>query len=169
MSYIRRKISEIDGVNPDVCPDSSGEVAAARRYVSNADVAAAVRTKKGQSPGVEICERPVDIPILKQLGIPHKWIRTPNEEVGLGPDDGGVPGHQSSPDVPWVPTQQVDHAGEGDLPESECEPVPSVDQRCVEEELEAGQSTGKSWYQETCWDFVDDVIRKCTTPKESPP
>ena len=159
---LREQISSESNIY-DTCDDS----AAGPSYVSNADLATVYGEMAAQS-GVEVCGRPADIPGLKQLGVPHKWIRTPNEEVGLGADDGAVPGHNSSPDLPWVRTKQVDHTGEGDLPESTCKPVPDIDQDCVERELEAGQPTGKRWIEQNCWDFVDDVIRKCTVPKEAP-
>src|SRR5689334_5289747 len=43
----------------------------------------------GSGSGVEFCERPADIPGMKQLGIAHWWLRTPNAEAGMGPYHGG--------------------------------------------------------------------------------
>lgn len=117
--------------------------------------------------GVEFCERPADIPGLKQLGISHWWLRTPNAEAGMGPYHGGVPGEATSIDYPGIPTTMNDHTGRGDQEGSTCIPVEEhahhpVDPECVDRELALGQETGR-WFPpfNDCHDTITEILEKC--------
>jgi hypothetical protein len=144
-------------------------------YLGRADDAAALlqieqeiarRQKSDHTPQVELCRRPANIPVLKQLGAEHHWIRTTHVEAGMGPKTGGVPGKDSHVDMPGDPTSVNDHRGEGAQGAS-CAVVADVDEACVEKELEIGRDAGPWTPMNQCQTFAADVLEKCSTkPKE---
>lgn len=71
-----------------------------------------VGTASGGTAVVELCKRPADIPILKQIGIQHWWIRGTGLEAGMGKKGAGVPGRLGG-SAPTLRTTINDHSGEG--------------------------------------------------------
>ena len=128
--------------------------------------------------GVEVCERPADLPVAKQLGIPHRWLRTPEMEAGLGPATGGVPGQgvtQYYDEVRNWPkgTTINDHAGQGDLPGSTCVEVRNIDKECVNLQLSHPDNRGL-WMPpyHDCHQEVNRILSECSTlpkPPVTPP
>jgi uncharacterized protein RhaS with RHS repeats len=115
---------------------------------------------------VQLCSRPVDLPLLGAAGIPHQWIKTSTKEAGLGPAGGGVPGEvppASDNSSPYVAqTEITDHTGQADKPNASCKTVEDVDEECVNEELAVGEPQGP-WILgfNDCWTFTELVIIKC--------
>jgi hypothetical protein len=127
--------------------------------------------------GIEICERPMDVPVMRSLGdlgLNHWWFRTPSVEMGLGPAGGGVPGEQSSIDYPGMPTSLNDHTGQYAAPGSVCTPLEqrfhmTADVACVEEHLKEGQCMGR-WLPPAndCHTAVFDILSACRIWGEEP-
>lgn len=124
--------------------------------------------------GVEFCERPADIPVIGAGGleIPHWWLRTPNAEAGMGPNNGSVPGEHRSADYPGMPTTMNDHTGEGLRDGSTCVPVEErtgydVEQECIERELAIGGETGR-WAPpfNDCHSEVIDIMERCRVDRD---
>ena len=126
------------------------------------------RQKTDHTPQVELCKRPANIPVLKQLGAEHHWIRTSHVEAGMGPKAGGVPGKDSHVDMPGDPTSVNDHLGEG-AQGADCKPVKDVDEACVEKELQIGRDTGPWTPMNQCQTFAAEVLEKCSTKKDDHP
>jgi RHS repeat-associated protein len=106
---------------------------------------------------VEVCSGDAEnsiLNVLAAIGIQHEWLRTGSKEVGLG---GTV-----------LDTQAEDHSGFGNLPGSTCEQKPMVDEDCVNNELQVGQSFGV-WIPGSCWIYVSAILAKCTTHYGSSP
>jgi hypothetical protein len=110
--------------------------------------------------GAELCRRPANI-----LGgaVDHHWLKVGDVERGLGALDQGVPGHDSSPDVPWVHTAVNDHAGESLDPDATCEALPGVDPICVLDQVDEGP-TGNRWYEQHCQEWAAEVADTCRKP-----
>ena len=115
---------------------------------------------------VELCRRVADLPLNDWIGAEHHWIRTPEQEAGMGPAQGGVPGvgeggYSSGADCPGTPTTVNDHTGQGSNVGSTCEEVIDVDEQCVNDQLELGRDTGRwsPWNQ--CQTFAQDVLDQC--------
>ncbi|MBL8957339.1 MAG: hypothetical protein JNK82_41585 [Myxococcaceae bacterium] len=116
----------------------------------------------GQTPAclVELCSRAADLPGGKEmakLGLYHKWIRTPNMEVGMGKEGGGVPGREVNTDT--MKTTMNDHKGEGDKLGSVCVPICGVDVEEVEGRAAEGTETGV-WIplMNDCNNVVEDTL-----------
>lgn len=116
---------------------------------------------------VYLCKRPNeipqfdDVPILDDL--PHKWLKTPTKEAGLGPLEGGVPGDEAPAcECQW--TSITNHAGESTQPGAVCREVKYIDEDCVNEALEIGEPKGR-WLPlvNDCNTFANRVIAKCRT------
>jgi hypothetical protein len=109
--------------------------------------------------GVAICKRPADLPVIGGVA-DHWWLRTSTKEMGMGNNDGSVPGN--APPSAWE-TRIVDHST--DHPVS-CDPVPNVDESCVNKELQEGKSTGK-WLPpfNDCHTVVNDILDTCRKPE----
>ena len=120
--------------------------------------------------GIEICSRVAELPVAEQVGLQHRWIRTPNMERGIGPADGGVPGVDGDQgDKPYSDTMVTDHAGQGANPASTCVPAEewnpawaNVDQDCVERLSQVGNETGP-WTPllNDCHRWVDRTMNAC--------
>lgn len=109
-------------------------------------------------------------------------------EVSMGPAQGGVPGQNSSPDLPYTKTTANDHNGQAADPDAVCAPaeefaidwlerqVPTepnaepleprwadVDTQCLEEKIELG-NPGGPWTPlfNDCHDWVQDALDGCT-------
>ncbi|MGZ3457283.1 MAG: hypothetical protein ACXU86_02140, partial [Archangium sp.] len=112
--------------------------------------------------GVELCKRTADLPVLRELGLKHHWLRTSTKEAGMGAADGSVPGNRVDP--PYVTqTRLNDHTGQGELPGSTCERVPHEDEACVNRELELGRPLGAWTPTNNCQTFVSEVLERCST------
>lgn len=119
---------------------------------------AARRAASEQPAGVKICKRTADLPGNSVIGAQHWWIKTTKKEVGMGQADGQVPGHgESGP--PGLRTKLVDHSKE---PKDQCEEQASVDEACVDRELQIGKDTG-TWIPgiNDCHTVVTDILDKC--------
>jgi hypothetical protein len=108
--------------------------------------------------GVAICKRPADLPVIRMFA-DHWWLRTSTKEVGMGNNDGTVPGN--APPRAWD-TRMVDHRADH---AERCDPVPNVDEACVNRELQEGKPTGK-WLPpfNDCHTVVNDVLDACRVP-----
>ena len=116
---------------------------------------------------VEVCSRVADLPIARDIGLSHKWLRTGSKEAGLGPLGGGVPG--GNPDSPYVTQTSInDHTGEGDGAGATCHVVKDVDEDCVNRALALGCPMGSWSGTNQCWTMVYDILDKCST-KPPPP
>lgn len=91
--------------------------------------------------------------------MPHKWIKTPQKEAGLGPAGGGIPGQNTLPDLPLSPTAINDHTGEAEQPGATCEVIWGCDVNRVNEYLRIGQPRGP-WVVgfNDCWTFASEAI-----------
>lgn len=110
--------------------------------------------------GVKICKRTADLPGSSIHGAQHWWLKTTTKSVGMGPEDGTVPGHgESGP--PNLRTKLIDHSQE---PADNCEVQGGVDEACVDRELEIGKNTG-TWIPgiNDCHTVVNGIIDKCQT------
>lgn len=117
---------------------------------------------------VKVCSRPVDLPVLGRLGIPHKWVKTDTKEAGLGPAGGGVPGEVAPAcdnSCPYIAkTEITNHSGQSSDPNASCETIANVDEGCVNRLLEVGQAQGPwAFGFNDCWTFADRVILACRT------
>lgn len=123
------------------------------------------RDPKGAT--VEVCRRKTDLFIAPEVifeGKEHWWLRTTDEEAGMGSGGGSKVG-------------VLDHKGEGDREGSECDPVDDVDEECVNghialtRETPGGIKYGKSlgYYgpTNTCQFFVDEVLDACSNGEYS--
>jgi len=122
---------------------------------------------------VSVCSRTADIPVGRQLGVKHTWIRTDSVEAGMGPAGGGVPGvalpgqENAQPDSPYVTETSVnDHTGQSTAPGSSCEKVDDVDEACVNRLLQIGRRTGRWSLVNQCQSFTNDVLTACRKNKK---
>lgn len=109
---------------------------------------------------VELCTRAADLPLVGQLGAKHHWLRTPSKEIGMGQNEGELPGHGEPPPL-GLSTQWIDHSKERD---KECVVVPDVDVACVERETQLGKDTGP-WLPlvNDCHTKTREVLNACST------
>jgi hypothetical protein len=122
---------------------------------------------------VFLCRRVANLPGNQIFGVEHWWIKTPGLEAGMGPAQGGVPGHGGS-DSPYVTqTAITEHAGEGEKAGSTCEWVgelnrfgahqwAKVDRDCVERELQIGRPTGRWTPLNQCQSTIEEALDKCS-------
>ena len=118
------------------------------------------RQQAARAPdSVELCKRAADLPLNEYIGAEHHWIRTSKKEVGMGPADGSIPGHDSLAGLPGAKTTLNDHSTEI---EKHCEKVPDEDEDCVNRELEVGKDTGR-WVPpfNDCHTIVQDILDRC--------
>ena len=108
---------------------------------------------------VYLCSRPADLPWPASL-FDHYWIKTDTYEAGLGATPGKIPG-QGSPDLPFTPTQTVDHTGQSNEPGSKCTEVPDVNESCVDNKIKPGQPEGSWMPLNTCEDFTMRSLMGC--------
>jgi len=114
---------------------------------------------------VLLCQAPPDVPLLRALGLTHRWLKTDSVEAGLGPRYGGVPGDGEGcdSDCPLTPTSINNHAGEAERRQgATCREVSQIDEECVSRELDIGRPMGP-WIPAVndCWAFVDRIIERC--------
>lgn len=111
---------------------------------------------------VLICSRPADLPYPLSK-VKHKWIKTDTKEAGMGAQAGVIPAQGGNSDLPFTPTEVVDHTGQSKKSKTSCEQAPKkVDEKCVNEKLKTGRKLGRwaPWNQ--CQSFVKEVIAQCT-------
>jgi hypothetical protein len=120
---------------------------------------------------LELCKRPAEIPVLKQTGIQHWWLRNKNIETGMGKRGAGVPG-QPGGSAYTLSTTLNDHKGQGEAAGSTCEPVGQADPRwanedpgCIAAETKLGTPTGP-WLPpfNDCHEVVKDILDDCRIP-----
>jgi hypothetical protein len=109
---------------------------------------------------VLVCSRPASLPWpMNQTN--HQWVKTDTVEAGMGATPGVIPA-QGNSDLPFIPTQVVNHAGQSKMPNASCENAPpKVDEDCVNKKLEFGRKTGRWTPWNQCQSFVRDVISEC--------
>lgn len=73
-----------------------------------------------------------------------------------------VPGHQPSPDLPFVSVETVDHSGQAVEAGSVRDEISDVDENCVDQLIAPGRPLGR-WVPayNDCNTFVDEVIGQC--------
>jgi RHS repeat-associated protein len=117
---------------------------------------------------VFLCRRPADLPFpLNQFD--HYWIKTDTYEAGMGGMRGGVPGQNGNSDRPYDPTQTVDHSGQSKASNASCEKQRNVDEQCVNDLIQPGQSTGGWNPYNQCQSFAFSAINRCRTGPQIPP
>ena len=108
---------------------------------------------------VLLCKRPADLPFpFNQFD--HWWIKTDKYEAGMGARPGEIPG-QGNSDLPYTPTQTVDHTGQSEAPNATCEEKPDEDEECVDEAIAPGQPTGPWLPFNQCQTFAAEVLVGC--------
>jgi len=140
----------------------------------------APQTKRFQDPyqdpyPVERCARPADLPGKETLGIEHWWLKSPDFEAGMGPANGGVPGHGGK-DSPFVSKTTInDHRGEAHDPKAHCEPAGQLnqgwayeDQKCLLEVMRIGRDTGRWRPTNQCHTVIQEALDKCALPPPDP-
>ncbi|HVS83943.1 MAG TPA: RHS repeat-associated core domain-containing protein, partial [Pyrinomonadaceae bacterium] len=110
-----------------------------------------------------LCCRNIEMSLLTRIfsqvmGVKHCFLRTGSKEAGMGPVGGG--GFPSSPF--GGPTEMRDHRGEFNA--TDCVPICDVDEKCVDQELEIGKSTGKWGLSNNCNTIANDIVKKCKKP-----
>lgn len=96
------------------------------------------------------------------LGLQHCWIKTDTKEAGMGPaEEGPLPANPLG-----VDTEITDHSNETG---GECETIQTVDEACVNEQLQIGKSTGSWWPWNNCNTFAREVLSKCSTVRPQGP
>ena len=180
----RRQMCTMDDIEPQMStPERSsyqqrhGNAHAQQQLASYLPLEEGAQEDTGQRSGIEICSRVAEIPVAEQLGLTHRWIRTPNMERGMGPADGGVPGVDGDRgDKPFSDTMVTEHAGQGARPESTCVPAAEwnpewadVNQECVERRSALNTPTGP-WTPllNDCHDWVNDTMNACDPTYTSP-
>ncbi len=123
---------------------------------------------------VEIWARAADLPFpLDQFD--HYWIKTKNQESGLGEQrNTGIPGQDGNIGSPFVTqTETVDHTGQAGRSNSYRIPLPyPVSEKCVDQKIRPGQAQGRWTPVNLCQSFVYDVLNDCSPapkPGQSPP
>lgn len=140
------------------------------------DVERVSRERQGEplrpQGSVWLCHRPVDASpdpkswaqkaanVSAKLGGEHRFLVTPQRAAGMGPAGGGLP-DGSAPIM--QPTTLNDHRGQAMRPDADCEPVPNVDEDCVNEELRIGRPMGP-WLPTVndCHTVAEGILRSCT-------
>lgn len=110
---------------------------------------------------VYLCNRVAELPWLLSL-FDHYRIKTDKFETGMG-ENPLTTQDQSSPWLPFTPTEQVDHTGQSSRPGSTCKEVAGVDEGCINSYIAPGNKTG-SWIPgvNTCGEVSFDLLlRKC--------
>ena len=157
VSYIRKKLASDLKSRMENAKNFS-ELSDAFREFKHALHNTRIRLYVGQNnEGVYLCRRPANLDI--PIPIEHHWLRTPKYEAGMG-GDCPVPG-QGCADYPYVETRTIDHAGQSELLNANCEFMPDVDVACVEGRIMPGQATG--WWTpfNQCQSFASRVIFLC--------
>lgn len=102
---------------------------------------------------VETGEKVLDI-ISGIFDLEHCWLKTDTKEAGMGPAQEGP-----LPSWPFgIPTKINDHSKETS---KNCSEISSIDEDCVNQELEIGRSTGKWGPRNNCNTFADNIIDMC--------
>ncbi len=120
--------------------------------------------------GVQLCCREIHATpwmntAAKVFGFKHCWLKTTKKEAGMGRAQGGP-----LPGCPFgVATKIVDSTGESLKPGSSCEPVPNVDEDCVNNKLQIGKSTGAWSSANNCNTLAEDIMQQCEKCHPSPP
>ena len=143
-------------VGPGEVPWSEAEVDTSEPQVSQPE-----RTSTEPQGAVEFCEQTARVKGMRELGIQHHWLRTPNREAGLGPAPGA--NIEYGADV-----QITDHSGRGDSEGAHCTPVYQhhrfghpVDLECVDDKLTPGRDMGQYGFTNQCQSTIADIVAAC--------
>jgi len=79
----------------------------------------------------------------------------------MGANAGEIPAQDGNSDLPLSPVQVVDHTDQSLQPNAQCDIQPSVDEDCVNRELEIGKKLGLWGPTNQCQSFVNEVVNKC--------
>lgn len=92
--------------------------------------------------------------------VSHCWLQTDTKVAGMNATaQCSLPGQNQS-DLPWVtPVVVSDASCESS---GNCQPVPDVDEACVNRELVIGRSLGSFGATNNCQTFVWEVLTKCS-------
>ena len=138
-----------------------GAQALVERHYSATSTAVPETTSAPRGNSVWLCGRAAEVPILKDLGLEHRWLMTTSREAGMGAAGEGVPGDHSN--LPLVTQTAInDHTGEHQTATAHCEPVANVDEACVDEKLILGTPLGRWTPQNQCQTFAETVLNDCT-------
>lgn len=117
----------------------------------------------------QLHQRAADLPggqAMDALGFRHQWLEVNGRQLGMGPNDGSVPGRNF--DIPGVTqTTMNNHAGE--TPTSTI-PLRGVDPDALDRRLVQGQETG-AWFPflNDCNQVVNDALRDSgANPRDIP-
>jgi hypothetical protein len=117
----------------------------------------------------QLHQRAADLPggqAMDALGFRHQWLEVNGRQVGMGPDDGSVPGRNF--DIPGVTqTTLNDHTGEEPTASV---PLRGVDPTALDERLQQGSSTG-AWFPflNDCNQAMNDALRDSgANPRDIP-
>jgi hypothetical protein len=142
-------------------------LAAIEAEIMKRDAAVPKIGTKGPDPKVELCKAEAEIALNERtVRAKHHWIRTTHKEVGLGGEDGRVPGLRGQEkDYYGKPVTLNDHTGRGEVFGSSCEEVPDVDEACVDEKLEVGKKMGR-WTPpfNDCQTVAAKILDDCRKP-----
>jgi RHS repeat-associated protein len=111
---------------------------------------------------VQLCCRNIQVNwflngIARIFNLKHCWIKTDTTEAGMGPAGSGA-----LPACPFgVQTAIVDHSGESSQPGTKCTDIPDEDEKCVNDSLNMGQSTGAWGPFNNCNTFANGILKKC--------
>jgi len=114
---------------------------------------------------VQVCKRPPENKYLRRTGLDHYWIKTDTTEYGIG--NGQIPGQNGNSDMPYSQIQWVDHSGQSDRLDAHCDPVPNVDEECVNRNIRVGTEAG--WWAPSmndCRTNPTEVFDYCRTDVE---
>lgn len=117
---------------------------------------------------VEVCETIADLPLLREIGVKHRWFRIGSWEAGLGQADGGVPGegdYETANNLPFfTKTEITDHAGRGAKSGAVCRTVTNVSSACVQAQMSIGSPRGGFGPGNNCQTTVNSVLKRCGAP-----
>jgi len=108
--------------------------------------------------GLEVlrCTRPADLPWPLSMG-DHAWLKTDSIEAGMGATPGVIPA-QANSDLPFTSVQVVDHTGQAEQANANCEVVDNVDEDIVNDLLELGRPLGRFSPGNNCQTFVSQTL-----------
>ena len=126
----------------------------------------------GDTTTVEVCETVADLPVLRNVGVKHRWFRIGSWEAGLGQQDGGVPGegdYETENNLPFfTQTEVTNHSGRGAMPGATCRAVANVSTSCVRAQMTVGAGRGAFGPGNNCQTLVNGFLQRCGIPSAAP-
>ena len=108
---------------------------------------------------VQRCCRWVDLggwkdKVMRACGLKHCWLKTSSKAAGLEPvAEGPLPANPVG-----IPVMIKDQSKE----KGDCTPLPGVDEKCVNDELQIGKPMGRWYPWAQCNTFVEGIIARCS-------